>query len=382
MGWMTKLLAFLVAIMLFGVGAWQLTLLIFAVLFIPPILKARKGKTASQDKGRALGRFPVRKVVGAFLFLLAFAAYLAHGTVSPFVFASVGLLVMVWGTIPISVLGSRLKPVEESILLRSSPLPVSWAAVAEVKPLTRDLGRAMAGVTGTVLVSASETPSVYVVVERRAAGERSAEDAILSALKETAFSLSSLGAYLLPLDSTQAAALFQPSLEASKFGEGDLWTALASGTYDVLSIRQERGFAKSVGLYRRVDQGREGRARIPLPPQDLKHPLFLAELFKAVGARLVWPSPDQYTAFLSSLLATSGEPVGTRILDAGAGSQSQMVMVKSQGSPSVELSRAQLRAVVRMYDKGGHDSVRTWAHSGFCQISSFLSGCLYAESHG
>jgi hypothetical protein len=250
------------------------------------------------------------------------------------------------------VLGSKVKPVEESILLRSSPIPSSWASVAEVKPLTRDLGRALAGVTGSVLVSASETPSIYVVVERTALTERSAEDAVLAALRETALSLSSLGAYLLPLDSAQALALFQPSLEASKIGEGDWSTALASGHYDVLSIKQEKGFARSLGLYRRVDQGREGRGRVPSSSQEFAHPPFLMEVFKAVGNRLTWPHPDQYTAFLSSLLATSGEPIGTRILDAGAGSQSQMVVVKSQGSPSVELSRAQLRAVVRMYDRG------------------------------
>jgi len=76
------------------------------------------------------------------------------------------------------------------------------------------------------------------------------------------------------------------------------------------------------------------------------------EVFKAIGSRLAWPNPDRYTAFLSSLLATSNEPVGTRILDAGAGPQSQTVVVRSQGSPPVELSRPQLRAVVRMYDKG------------------------------
>ena len=80
---------------------------------------------------------------------------------------------MLWGRIPAAVLGSKMKTVEESILLRSSPLPFSWAAVAEVKLLTHDVGRAMAGMTGTVLVSSSGTPSLYVVVERRATGERS-----------------------------------------------------------------------------------------------------------------------------------------------------------------------------------------------------------------
>jgi hypothetical protein len=352
MGWLLKTGAFLLAIMLFGVGAWEITLVIFAWLFIPPILRLRRGKTASQERGRLRGKLPVRGVLGGFLFLLAFAALLAHGTFAPLVFASLGLLVVLWGRIPIGVVGSTMKPVEGSILLRSSPLPVSWAAVAEVKPLTRNVGGAMAGVTGTVLVSASGTPSIYVVVERRATGERSAEDEILAALKETALSLSPLGAYLLPLDSKQAVALLRPSLEASKIGEGDWSTAVSSGTYDLLSIRQERGFARSLGLYRRFDQGRDGRGGLPAASQEFAHPPFLMEVFKAVGNRLTWPNPDQYTAFLSSLLATSGEPIGTRILDAGAGSPAQMVVVKSQGSPPVELSRAQLRAVVRMYDRG------------------------------
>jgi hypothetical protein len=354
MGWLLKTGAFLLAIILFGVGAWEITLVIFAWLFVPPLLRLRRGRPASsQDRGgRPRGKFPVRSVLGVFLFVLAFLGLLSHGTFSPVVFASLGLLVVLWGRIPIAVAGSTLKPVDESILLRSSPLPVSWAAVAEVKPLTRNVGGAMAGVTGTVLVSASETPSIYVVVERRATGERSAEDEILAALKETALSLSPLGAYLLPLDSKQAVALLQPSLEASKIGEGNWSTAISSGTYDLLSVKQEKGFGRSLGLYRKVGEGREGRGGLPPTSHEFAHPPFLMEVFKAIGNRLTWPDPDQYTAFLSSLLATSAEPIGTRILDAGAGSQAQMVVVKSQGSPPVELSRAQLRAVVRMYDRG------------------------------
>ena len=353
MGWLLKTGAFLLAIMLFGAGAWELTLLIFAWLFVPPLLRLRRGRPgSSQGKGGPRGKFPLRNVLGGFLFLLALVGLLAHGTLSPIVFGSLGLLVLLWGRVPIAVLGSKLKPVEGSVLLRSSPLPVSWAAVAEVKLLTHDVGRAMAGVTGAVLVSASGTPSIYVVVERRAMGERSAEEAVLAALKETALSLSPLGAYLLPLDSAQAMALLQPSLEASEVGDGDWTAALASGTYDVLSIRQERGFANSLGLYRKVENGREGRGGLPPSSHEFTHPPFLMEVYKAAGNRLSWPQPDQCTAFLSSLLATSGEPIGTRVGEVGAASQSQMVMVKSQGSPPVELSRAQLRAVVRIYDKG------------------------------
>jgi hypothetical protein len=352
MGWLLKAGALVLAVMLIGAGAWEISLLIFAWLFVPPLLRLRRPTQASQEKGGSRGKFPLRNVLGGLLFLLAFVGFLAHGTLSPIFFGSLGVLVMLWGRVPIAVLGSKLKPVEESILLRSSPIPVSWAAVAEVKLLTHDVGRAMAGVTGTVLVSAAGTPSIYVVVERRATGERSAEAAVLAALKDTVLSMSPLGAYLLPLDSTQAMALLQPSLQASEVGHGDWSTALASGAYDVLSIRQERGFASSLGLYRKVENGREGRGGLPSSSHEFAHPPFLTEVYKAVGNRLSWPQPDQRTAFLSSLLATSGEPIGTRIVDAGVASQSQMVVVKSQGSPPVELSRAQLRAVVRMYDKG------------------------------
>jgi hypothetical protein len=352
MGWLLKTGAFLLAIILFGAGAWELTLPIFAWLFIPPVLRLRRGRSAPNDGGKARGKFPVRGVLGGLLFFLAFLGYLAHGTFSPLVFASLGLLVVLWGKIPASALGSTLRPVEESILLSSSPLPFSWVAVAEVKPLTRDVGRALAGVAGTILVSASETPSIYVVVERRAMSERSAEEAVVSALREATLSLSPLGAYLLPLDSKQAVGLLQPSCEALRVEEGDWSTAVTSGTYDLLSIRQDKGFATALGLHRKVGQGREGRGRIPSSPHEFAHPPFLAEVFKAVGNRLTWPHPDQCTAFLSSLLATSGEPIGTRIVDAGSSSRPQMVLVKAQGSPPVELTRPQLRAVVRMYDKG------------------------------
>jgi hypothetical protein len=353
MGWLGKSVASLLAIMLFGVGMWELSLLILAIIFVPMLFRTRKGRAAPQQQnGKPWGKFPVRYALGGILFLLALGAYLSHGTYSPFVLASLGLLVVLWRRVPISVPGSGLRPVEESILLRSSPLPVSWAAVAEVKPITHDVGRALAGVTGTVVISATEAPSVYVVVERMAPSEKSAEEAALKALREMAISLSPLGAYLLPLDSKQALSLLQPSLEASRMREGDWSMALSSGTYEVLSISQENGFAKSLALFKRVDKGREGRGKVPSSPRQFAHPLFLMEVYKAVGNRLSWPNPDQYTAFLSSLLATSSEPIGTRVLDAGAASQSQMVVVKSQGSPSVELSRAQLRAVVRMYDKG------------------------------
>lgn len=352
MGWLWKGLALLVAVMLFGTGAWAISLLIFAFVFLPPILKRGRGKPSSQGDARPKHRFPVRAVLGGGLILLALLALAARGTYSPIFFGSLGALVILWGRIPRLGLSSAMRPVDESILLRSSPLGLSWAAVAEVKLLARDAGRALAGFNGTVLVSMADKPSVHLLVESTALSERSAEESIVATLRETAFSLSPLGAYILPLDAKQAQTLLQPSLQASKMEKTGWSTALESGTYDLVSVKQEKGFAKSIGVFRRVGPGQDGLARIPSAAEEFAHPPFLMEVFKALGGRFSWPQPDQQTAFLSSMFATGGEPLGTRVLDTDEAPQSQMVVVRSQGSPSVELSRAQLRAVVRMYDRG------------------------------
>ena len=351
MGWFLKLVALLLALVLVGAGAWALGLVIFAVLLVPPVLGLLRRRPRAEGESKPGGRLPGRYLLGGLLFLLACVAYASHGTLSPVVFASLGAAVVLWGRLRL-VWGSGLRPVAETVLLRSSRVGGSWAAVAEVKAVTRDPVRALSGVVGTVVVSVSMAPAVYVVLQSRAWGARGAEEEILAGFREAARSMAPLGAYLLPLDSVQAAAVFRPSLQAARVREADLTSALSAGPYDLLAIGQERGFARSVALYRREGEGREGRANVPAPGSGLSHPPLLLEVFKAVGGRLDWQSPDGYTAFLSSLFATSREPVGTRVLDAGA-PQSQAMLVRSQGSPAVELSKAQLRAVVRIYDQGG-----------------------------
>ena len=349
MGWMGKAVAILLGLMLLGGGLWPLALLIFAWLLLPPVVRAWRRKPKFQDATKPRGRLHARFVLGGFLFGLAFLGYIAHGSYSPFVFGTLGALAVLWGRLPSSAVGSRLRPVSESVLLRSTRIPFAWAAVAEVKPLTRDLGRALAGLDGTVVLSGSGTPSVHLVVEMRALSVRSAEEGVLAALNEAARYLSGLGAYLLPLDSGQALAVFEPSFEATAIVERDWFNALASANNEVVSIRQAKGFAKAIGLYKRSDSGREGRGAIPSPAKEFAHPPLAIEVFKAMGSRLASPNPDQYTAFLSSLMATSGEPIGTRILEAGPSPESQVLVVRSQASPEVELSRVQVRAVARVY---------------------------------
>lgn len=343
MGWLWRVFWAFLAVVLFGLGAWPLSLLIFAGFLLPAAVRTLRRRPGGDGGGR--GRFPVRLVVGGSLLFLALLGVVAHGTYSPLFFGSLGVLTLAWGRAG-GLPGSRLRPVEGSILLRSSPVPLSWAAVAEVKAVTRDLGRAMAGVNGLVLVSASGDPAIHVVVEARAVGERPAEEVVMGELREMARALAPLGAYLLPLDSAEAASVLT-SGEGVPLGR-DWPNFLASGAYDSVAIRQEKGFAESLGAFRA--SGDEGMTRVPSGRGDIGRPPFLMEVYKSLGSRISWPAPDRYTAFLSSLVATASEPIGTRILDSGAATQS-VVVVRSQGSPEVELTRAQLRAVARIYEQ-------------------------------
>jgi hypothetical protein len=106
----------------------------------------------------------------------------------------------------------------------------------------------------------------------------------------------------------------------------------------------------SLGVYVRKENKRKaGEIVVPPPRQKPKRRPLLWETLKLVERKLRWPEPDAQTAFLGSLFATREETIGERIVEAGSPPGAQVVLVKSVGSPPVELTRAQLRAVVRIY---------------------------------
>ena len=76
----------------------------------------------------------------------------------------------------------------------------------------------------------------------------------------------------------------------------------------------------------------------------------LRELLSAATQRTGTPKPDRYVEFLSSVAATEGETLGQRITQTVQASDSRLVLVASVGSPQVELSRAQLKAVTTIYE--------------------------------
>ena len=189
-------------------------------------------------------------------------------------------------------------------------------------------------------------------VSRLALSERSGEEAILREAERIGRGIVPHGAYLLPLDSGQASSLLSPPLQSEDVSEEGWALSLSTGAYDVLSVQATKGFARSFGIYRK-GQAAGSTPHVPLANVRFGHPPLLWEVFKSLEGRVQWPNPDRYTSFLSSIFATSYESVGSNIIDAGTPSPtSDTVTVKSHSSPAVELSHAQLRAIMAIYSQG------------------------------
>jgi len=75
----------------------------------------------------------------------------------------------------------------------------------------------------------------------------------------------------------------------------------------------------------------------------------LWEVFQELEKKTDWKEPDGYTTFLASVFATQGKTFGERVSETGSAGNPQEVFVHSLGTPPIQMSRAQPRAVARAY---------------------------------
>jgi hypothetical protein len=122
--------------------------------------------------------------------------------------------------------------------------------------------------------------------------------------------------------------------------------SLSTTDYDILSIETRKGMVHAVGAYK-TSEGKD--VVMPAARQVFARPPLLWEVLQEAGKKIRWPNPDERTTFLASMSATRGETIGERVVETGVSGDSQVVMVQSLGTPSVSLSRAQLRAIARIY---------------------------------
>ncbi|MDG7016193.1 MAG: hypothetical protein JRM82_02335 [Nitrososphaerota archaeon] len=345
MGWGTRLLAVLAGLVALALGAWPIFLLglvYLAYSFRKP--RALRAVLVNQEVLAGPGRPWGRYAFGGALFLLALAAMAAGGTLSPVAFSAGGLAVFFWPLARRSGVGGRVVPVTDSILLRSRLFPLRWHALAEVKLEAQDQARGVAALDGRLLIFTGRSPSAFQVVSVYAFGYRAAEEKILRALRRETRTLSQKGAHLLPLDSRDAAKRLSLTLDRLDVGTDGLET-VSSLPFDVLAVRAKEGLVVSHRAFRVSEP-----AGPPfIPPSDLapvRRPLF-AEVVEKIQERHGWPGSDEFSPFLAALDASRAEPFSDRVL--ARGEAEGKVSVGAPEGAEVKLTRAQLRAVARVY---------------------------------
>ncbi len=390
MGWLSKGFLALLGFFMLGTGLWFVSLLIFAYIAYglrPGKRKAERalvvavqsedGERDAAKRGRMRGaRFEWhwRYAAGASLLVGALLGVAEHGTFSPIVIGGLGLLCFSWAPLSMSsrFAPTALSPIRESILLAPRLVPFVWVAVAEIKLSTQEAARALAVLRDNLIVTAagSEKPGIFLVLKVIAPSFEGAEARIAARLRRTAALLASRGAYLLPLDSQEVVEKFRQRLEPANLEMDDSVVAtIGHSHYDVLVVKPEGSYARSLGAYRvgkefgadeleaaiagtKQEAATGGRACLPQPRQKFERRPLLWEVVSSLQERIRFSDPDGYTMLLNNMHLSKDVPLGQRLnlLGGEAGKANGATLtVESLGGTPVELSRAQVRAIVRIY---------------------------------
>jgi len=358
MGWLIKLGLFLIMVLAIAFSAWIIALPI-GVYFAFLLFRRNDGpkrKEFSKDvrEPSALGRIPKDKTLGVILLLLAAVAQAEGGTYSVILFLSLAAVAFFRRSFSTSGIYSRVMPVEDSTLVRKRAFPLKWYALAEVKASRGTLPSVLSTVHEKLIVSAGERVSVLVAFETHSLSRRGAESTLITKIRKVSKALAPLGAYLLPLDSAQACSALRVKLERERIIEDDWPTSLEGASFNMIVLKAKGGFVESFGAYT-AEPDEESQPGIPAANQHVRiQPLFV-EALEEVGKKLALPQPDGITSFLSSLYAARAEPQGQVLqFEQGAPEEASRVKVRALSSPTVEIDRAQLRTLARVYMNGKH----------------------------
>ena len=349
MGWMMKAGLFLFALFAAALGAWIIAVPVLALLVLPPLLKGKRGGKLGESRG-STGR--ESKVwlsgIGAVLVLLSLMALFSGGTFSPLVLFVAGMALLLGRRIAVRI-SSNSAPVENSILLRSRLNPLHWNAVAEAKVSTRDVEGALSGISERLLLVSTPAPRIFLIFSASSFGQRGAEDQLTRQMQSATRALVPLGVYLLPLDASEVATVTALHSARIETRTEDQRQFISASDYGAVAIEAKHGFVESFELYSRPEKTRNAMSILSGMSERSQSPLTVRELLHLALQKIGAPHPDRYTAFLSSMAATEGETLGQRLTKT-VGKQGQVLLVASLGTPPVELSRAQLQAVAKIYE--------------------------------
>jgi hypothetical protein len=341
MGWKLSVLVFLLAVWALLSGSLIIGIPLLAYLLYG-LSRRRRQTQGAEQKGTTRGG--TAKWLGVFFILISLVALVSGGVFSPVVFAALGVAALLYGKSPRALPHAGANPVGGSIMLRDRLFPFRWYAVAELKLVTRNAVKVLSAVGGTLVVKLDGKAKAFLVVEESSIGWRGAEEKATESLREFSRVLTPLGAYVMPLQSKEALGLLHACLEKLKLQGSDLEPLLASSAYDVLTLRTAGWEVKEIGVFKLTD----GRGDSLLKGDPVSKPVTLWEVAAVVGKRAEWFEPDEMTTFLSSVAATRGATVGERLVSVGDAA-SDTLTVRSLGTPAIELSRAQVRALMSIY---------------------------------
>ena len=336
MGWKSKALAILLGLVFLGGGLWPVSLVCFAFVLISG--KSRSiGKEAKSNKGFLA---PLR-AVGIVFILLAVVAVSAGGTLSPIVFLAIGATIVTWPRLRPGIPGGGVRPHKDSVLLQSKYIPISWSAVAELKPGTDSYPRAVSSFDGRLAVFTGQGKA-YLIASCTALSPREAESKLLTLLR-SAPPRGNVGAYLLPLEASGAQEVFKLKLSPIKI-TSDSEGNLSPPGCGLLLLDCSKGVVRKAAAF--AVEAAES-ATIPSRTFDLVSAPLTWEVLESLGRRTSWPDPDSVSILLDSLVATRGVPLGERLKSLeGAGAE---LKVQSLAGDQLKLSRPQFRAIVSIY---------------------------------
>jgi hypothetical protein len=350
MGWGLKIGLLFFALIAAYFGSWIITVPILALLFIPPLMNKRDGRRATASATPSKGsRVQMLDVIGFLMVLLSVVAFFSGGVFSPIVLAGIGVAVVLRHRFSVRA-PAGARPVTDSILLRSKLNPLSWNAIAEVKVSTKNLEGALSGLNERILCVSDPTPRIFLLLAASSFRRAAAEEVLMKRMQATARQLTPLGAYLLPLASEEAAGVATVRASGIEPPTENLRQFISTADYGTVLVEAERGFVTGLEFYARPDAALKARSVLSDPRRRSAGQLTLREFLHEALQRTGRPQPDRYVAFLSSMAATEGELLGQRITETTQGRREQVLLVASVGSPQVELTRAQLRAISTIYE--------------------------------
>jgi hypothetical protein len=336
MGWKSRATAVLLGLFLLSGGLWPVSLVCFVFALVPGNSRS-VGKEAMKS---SKGFLTPRHFVGIVFILLGLVAISAGGTLSPIVFLALGAVVMAWPRMHLGILGGGVRPHKDSVLLRSKYIPVSWSAVAELKPGADSYPRAISSFDGRLAVFTG-SGKAYLIASCTALSSQEAESKLLTLLR-SASPTGNVGAYLLPLEASAAQEVFKLKLSSLRiaFSEGNL-TPPGPG---LLLLECSKGVVRKAAAFT-MEAAKS--ATIPSGTALLGSAPLTWEVLESLGRRTSWPDPDSMSNLLDSFVASRGVPLGERLKSLeGAGTE---LMVESLAGDQLKLSRSQFRAIVSIY---------------------------------